>query len=692
MLSTSGIPAEVNYGRREAQRYRTLRQIADAMVLHRNLRDLFLDLANRLRRALPFNFITFVLHDAENNALRLHSWSVTGGRAFHPVQWTVEDTAAGWVWKQQRPLLIRDVRAEYRFPKALAVLRDHHVRTYYVLPMSTGTCKVGTLGIGNCEPSVYGADDLDFMQCLAHFVTVAVNNLLKATQVEHERDRLRLLLGLSNTLVSNRSFDELFSTIANSLRGVLQHDITALTLCNPQKSSLRVHALDHSESVRFSPPTATEFPLGATLTAEVLAQGKPLVFRHSDLEERREDEFLASAMSQGIRSVCCVPIATSRGQLGTINLFSFRDRSFEPADLELLVEIGTQIGIALENASAFGEIAELKERLAQEKLYLEDELRTAHNFEHMVGNSAALKKVLKQIEVVAPSDATVLIQGETGTGKELVARATHHLSARKSGAFIKLNCAAIPTGLIESELFGHEKGAFTGAIAQKVGRLELANQGTLFLDEVGDIPLEIQPKLLRVLQEQEFERLGGTRTTKVNVRIIAATNRDLAQMVAERQFRSDLFYRLNVFPVHVPPLRERRGDIRMLVHYFVQKFSSRRNKRIETIPSEAMKALLEWPWPGNIRELENFMERAVLLTNGPALHVPVAELQSAANLSSPDARTLEAAERDHIVRALRETRGVVAGPRGAATRLGLKRTTLLYKMEKLGIHREAFRT
>jgi formate hydrogenlyase transcriptional activator len=298
-----------------------------------------------------------------------------------------------------------------------------------------------------------------------------------------------------------------------------------------------------------------------------------------------------------------------------------------------------------------------------------------------------LKEILNQVETVAPMDATVLILGETGTGKELVARAIHRLSRRSDRTFVKLNCAAIPSGLLESELFGHERGAFTGAIAQKIGRLELANQGTLFLDEVGDIPLELQPKLLRALQEKEFERLGSTRTISVDVRLVAATNRELEKMVADKEFRVDLYYRLKVFPIKIPPLRDRKGDIPLLVRYFVHMHARRMDKHIETIPTEVMKVLSEWHWPGNVRELENFIERAVILTSGSALRAPLGELEASRESSYANETTLEATEREHIIQALRAAKGAIGGPDGAAKRLGLKRTTLNSKMKKLGIER-----
>jgi formate hydrogenlyase transcriptional activator len=376
-----------------------------------------------------------------------------------------------------------------------------------------------------------------------------------------------------------------------------------------------------------------------------------------------------------------------------LNVGRRQDDGFSPEDVELLSQVAQQIAIAVENALAYQQIAELKEKLSKEKLYLEREIQTEYNFEEIVGESQSLRRVLKEVETVARTDSTVLILGETGSGKELIARALHNLSERRDRTFVKLNCAAIPTGLLESELFGHEKGAFTGAIATKVGRFELADRGTIFLDEVGEIPLELQVKLLRVLQEQEFERLGGTRTMRVNVRVIAATNRDLAQLVDEQKFRSDLYYRLKVFPILVPPLRERAEDIPMLVRHFVQKFSVRMKKRIETIPAQAMRALQTYWWPGNIRELENFIERAVILTQGNDLFVPLTELKSApaammsAATNSLNA-TIEQAEREHILKALQESDWVIGGPTGAAARLGMKRTTLQSKIQKLGLTRQ----
>ena len=379
-----------------------------------------------------------------------------------------------------------------------------------------------------------------------------------------------------------------------------------------------------------------------------------------------------------------MPLISRDRSLGVLALASREENAFDREATAFLSQVAQQVAIGVENALAYGEIADLKDKLAQEKLYLEDEIRGEMDFEGIVGQSSALRHVLNLVETVAPSDSTVLLLGETGTGKELIARAIHERSRRKERTFVKLNCAAIPTGLLESELFGHERGAFTGAIAQKVGRLELADQGSLFLDEVGDIPVEIQPKLLRALQEREFERLGSNRTKKVDVRLVAATNRDLEKMMENREFRSDLYYRLNVFPIRIPPLRERPEDIPLLVRYFTQKYGRLMNKEIESIPAAAMRKLSSWHWPGNIRELENFIERSVILTHGAALQAPIAELTNNGR-TTPVAGTREANERDEMVRILKTTNGRVAGPDGAAARMGLKRTTLIARMKKLGV-------
>jgi len=506
---------------------------------------------------------------------------------------------------------------------------------------------------------------------------------------ERKRAQEALLLQITNILVTNLDVRRLFAAISASLRQVTSHEFASLALLQAAGKELRVEVLYSYGKGAIAPEAV--MPLEGSPAAAALASHKPLLIEAVDLQHF-PSEMTRGFAAEGLACACILPLVSRDQALGTLNVGSRRRSAFAQEDVTLLSQVASQIALAVDNALEFQQVAEVKEKLAEEKLYLEEELRTEYDFEEIVGESPSLMRVLKQVETVAPTEATVLILGETGTGKELIARAIHDLSPRRNRTFVKLNCAAIPSGLLESELFGHERGAFTGAISQKIGRAELAHLGTLFLDEVGDIPLELQPKLLRVLQEKEFERLGSTRTIPVDIRLVAATNRDLAQMVADRQFRSDLYYRLKVFPISVPPLRERGAeDIRLLALRFAQKHAQRMKKRIDTIPPEALEALARWHWPGNVRELENLIERAVILSRGPVLYVPLTELRPMAEGEPvPNSATLEAAEREHILRVLRGTQGVIGGPHGAAARLGLKRTTLNSKMRKLGITRQDF--
>jgi formate hydrogenlyase transcriptional activator len=498
-------------------------------------------------------------------------------------------------------------------------------------------------------------------------------------------DRLRLILDISNTIVANLELEDLLHAVAASLRKALHCDVAAITVADTQAGCLRFHAVDFPDSVGVARP-GFMMPIEGTLLGEVFRTGKPTI--HSPANGIGVDEV---AGPEGIRFCCAVPLVSRNKTLGTLSVGQ-KERPPE-RDLELLVGLSTQVAIALDNSIAWGQVNDLKNQLAREKVYLEDEIRSEMHFREIVGRTRVLHQVLQQVEVVAPTDSTVLISGETGTGKEAVARAIHDLSARKPKAFVKLNCAALPTGLMESELFGHEKGAFTGAIAQRTGRFELANGGTIFLDEIGEVPLEVQPKLLRVLQEREFERLGGSRTLRTDARLIAATNRDLEAMVREQKFRSDLYYRLDVFPIRVPPLRERADDIPLLVRHFVHQFGRRMGKTIETIPSEMMNALVRYQWPGNIRELQNVIERAVILTPGSVLNVAIGELTTRStqptthSADSPKAMqsVLDETERRHIIQALEHSNWVIAGPNGAAARLGMKRSTLQARMQKLGV-------
>jgi formate hydrogenlyase transcriptional activator len=467
---------------------------------------------------------------------------------------------------------------------------------------------------------------------------------------------------------------------------VARFDFLALVLHDAASNTMRLHVLETCEPV--PPGTVIVLPPEEDPAGLVWQTQRPLV-TSSVAELRSWPRLLDIVQPYGVQSYCWLPLTTARQRLGTLNFTSKQVGAYDTADMDFLQQVANQVAVAVENALAFQDIEALNDQLHRENVYLEDEVRAENNFGEIVGESVALRRVLKEVETVAPTDSTVLVCGETGTGKELIARALHELSLRKGRTFVKLNCAAMPTGLLESELFGHEKGAFTGAICQNVGRFELAHRGTLFLDEVGDIPPELQPKLLRVLQEQEFERLGSTKTIKVDVRLVAATNRNLARIVADGTFRADLYYRLNVFPVVLPPLRERPDDIPRLVRHFTQRFARRMGRRIETIPSAVMDALVRYPWPGNVRELQNVIERAVILSPGSSLQVPPGDLQPATQAAAPTsaAATLADAEREHILAALRETGWVLGGSGGAAARLGMKRSTLYKKMKKLGISR-----
>ncbi len=678
-----------------SSRSQALLQVAESIAHHRDLAELFHDLAARLHGVAHFDYLNLVLHDPERQVMRLHLLETLRAR---PTQLRVGrespigSTPSGRVLETQEAFVVSDVEAETSFPALMEALRQEGVRSFCVVPLTTAQRRLGTIGFGKLEPHHYDASEVDFMQQVARQVAVAVDNALNfetarayQQQLARERDRLRVLLEVNNALVSTLDLRQLFHVIASSLRRVLHHEYTSLALLDPKTNRLRVRALDFSGGQGLIHEEMS-VPLEKSPAGEAFSARLPQRYARADLE-RFDSDITRRLIAEGVRVECCVPLITRERVLGTLNVASFRDSAFPQEDQDLLSQVGAQVAIAVENALAFQEIAELKNKLTEEKLYLEDEIRTEHNFEEIVGESPVLKSLLSQLQTVAPTDSTVLITGETGTGKELIARALHNLSARRDRTFVKINCAAIPTGLLESELFGHEKGAFTGAIAQKLGRFELADKGTLFLDEVADIPLELQPKLLRVLQEQEFERLGSTRTRHVDVRVVAATNSDLARMVEKGAFRSDLFYRLNVFPLAVPPLRERREDIATLVRYFVQRYARRMNRHIETVSTETIAALERYHWPGNVRELENLIERAVILSPSPVLRIPLSELKSNPDGHTAGLPTLAEAERDHILRALEESKWVLGGPKGAAALLGMKRTTLQSRMQKLGISR-----
>src|SRR5713101_2638698 len=674
--------------RPERHRDRRLLETTDVVVRARNLPDLFKELAPRVLNLTGCDFLKFSQHDPSQNCMVTHYWK-RNQESGQCDAFAVDECVSGWVWMHQAVVTIPDVEKEKRFPLCMQELRKHGVRSYSVLPLSTSERHFGALGLGKSVPEILDSEDLEFFHRVAFMVSLALENQQAHRAGEEQRERLQGLVTIGRDLGSTLDLEVMTTNILSNLRGVTHHNHAALMLLEEDGKILRRYAMD-------SPPWEAyrnqdeRLPLKEALSARAI-ETRSVVFWSAEDLSKLETPLGTALRASGIQSLINVPLLAGGQVWGSLNLGSMQKDAFSAPDADYLQQVANLIAAAIRNAHAYREVAQLKDRLAGEKRYLESEIRSEMRWDEIVGSSPALKRVLDYASIVATTDSTVLITGETGTGKERVARAIHGMSRRKDRSFIKLNCAAIPTGLLESELFGHEKGAFTGAVSQKIGRLELADKGTLFLDEIGEIALELQPKLLRVLQDQEFERLGGTRTIRVDTRVIAATNRDLARAVEEKEFRSDLFYRLHVFPLHLPALRDRREDIPMLVRHFVEKSGARLGRRIESVPDEALEAMRQWSWPGNIRELENFIERSVILSEGNVLRSPLAELRhEIARQRTGSEGTLQDREREHIIEVLRQTRGVLSGPRGAAARLGLKRTTLQYKLQKLGISRTEY--
>jgi formate hydrogenlyase transcriptional activator len=705
----------------DAERYAALFRISEALSVCGEPEQLARVLAEQLRELISFDHLDALIFKENSNEIEWHAWG-TDPLPFPDIP--IEETSTWHVFRTQEPLHVADWSADVTFPRLKQLMEKDGRKFGSVIrvPLTTSHRRLGTLGIASRDRNAYRSEDVCFLQLVSRGVALAIDdflNLRKARsarlEVERQNTRLKLLLDLTNRVTSNLDLTELLNATTGSVRQVMESDLVAIALLDSESGQFRIYALDFPNSKGFIHEELLTSHNGASIRAfETL---KPVIVNQFDPAEFGP-ESSQIVISEGLKTLCIAPLVNRGRAIGVLGLGRKENNSFSEHDAEFLAEVAGQVAIAIENALAYHEISELKDKLAQEKLYLEEEIRSELNFEHIIGSSPALKQVLELVETVASSDSTVLLLGDTGTGKELIARAIHDHSRRKDRTFVKLNCAAIPTGLLESELFGHEKGAFTGAITQKMGRLELADQGTLFLDEVGDISIEIQPKLLRALQEREFERLGSTHTKKVNVRLVAATNRDLEKMVAEREFRRDLYYRLNVFPIRIPPLRERREDIPLLVRFFVQKLARRMQKRIETIPAAAMKTLMNWEWPGNIRELENFVERAVILTRGKSLEVPIAELRKSTNdsvvpnsngrqdeisrivretISEISKGTTRGATQEHqdterqaIMRVLRETKGRVGGADGAAARMAINRTTLVSRIKKFGINPRHF--
>ena len=684
-----------------AERYATLIRISQATGIHRDPKELFEALTNELRRIVPFDYVGVSLRHQNSAHFQDHFINVESRSLLPNGNLASEERLTSWAYEHQQPLLTSTDEPDSRYRRAHGILKGYGIRSTCTLPLTTAHRRLGAISFGSKSPHTYAPDEVRFASLVADQIALAFDNALNfldlqktSEELQNKNDRLQLLLGLTNQLVSNLELSDLLRSVATSVRRVLHCDTVGVALPAGERGGLRLRILDFPGSKGFVQEGMTLGP--ETDSGTVFRTAKPLLVQDAGLPDSIRPN---SWIMEGLACGCLLPLIGRSRVLGVLGVARRTDDAFTQDELDVVAQVANQIALAVENALAYGRIRDLTEQLSNEKLYLEDEIRVGMNFAQIVGNSPALRKVLKRVETVAPTDSTVLICGETGTGKELVARAIHDLSPRSSKAFVKLNCAAIPTGLLESELSGHEKGAFTGAIALRVGRFEIANGGTIFLDEVGEIPLELQTKLLRVLQEREFERLGSSRTLRTDARLIAATNRDLQAMMNEQQFRSDLFFRLNVFPISILPLRQRREDVPLLVRHFAQQFARRMDKTIDTIPSKTMDAFCAYDWPGNIREVQNVIERAVILSTGTALRVDVADLKpqrrrqavrrfpSSRHPTSTIRNVLEVTERQHILDALEHCNWVVAGRRGAAARLGMNRSTLQLRMQKLGIVR-----
>jgi formate hydrogenlyase transcriptional activator len=682
-------------GADQQTRYETLRQVSGVIASQADLNGVLENLARFLPSVVSFEFLGVALHDPERRVSRLYAFGGTlaGSTEIGTEIPVAEASTATMLLEEQKPIILNDVEKETRFPDIVERARPYGVRSMCLLPLTSPRRQLGVLVFGTTYQKDYDAEDLKLMTTVAAHVAVAVENALNFEEARsyqqlllRERDRLRLLLEVNNHVISHLELGDLFQAVSSALRDCFHHEYTGLWLFEEGSPRLRCVGMDFPSNRGFIQKIQS-LDLTPAEVEEIRSRSPRLVNREEIAQ--LPPKFASPAQAENIHSAVSIPLVLGSKPLGILTLGSTGESAFAPEELGLLLQVGDQVALAMENALAYEKVAEARNQLSTEKTYLEDEIRYDHNVEDIVGKSRALRETLSKAEIVATTDATVLLMGETGTGKELIARLIHNKSSRRDHTFVKLNCAAVPSGLMESELFGHERGAFTGAVATKVGRFELAHRGSLFLDEVGDIALDLQPKLLRVLQEKEFERLGSTRTLKVDARLIAATNRDLSQMVASGEFREDLYYRLAVFPIQLPPLRERREDIPLLVEYFVARYASRMKKRIREIPTQALQAMTEWTWPGNIRELQNIIERAVILSTGECLEVPLEELKpprtGRTSTSAARSLNLREVEREAILEALRKTNGRISGPGGAAALLGLKRTTLQYRMRLLDI-------
>jgi len=694
-----------------------LPSLSQALLFQREIADILRLLENSAGPVIGYEQVNLILADPKTRQPRLHylSRSNKGIASLEAVQFG--DLPAALIFGTKKMLLCDGPNFRRDYPKSANLPPYSGLEAYCLLPLKIGRHFLGGIEFIKLHEEKLGENELLQMRQLAAVVAAALEGLLERAvlkvreeQTRVEREHYRVLVEVTNTALSKLNMKDLANEISEAIHGYFGFDYVSLDTCDLATHKLRTHSVLYQDNgSRMC--NSVEMSIYASLSGQVM------LGKEKALLDRQQIEMLAGKYSQvailgdqGFQMILALPLISGDKARGALKLGHYRPYIFTPETFELLEQIAARLAIVLDNALAYEEISTLKDKLASENRYLTEEIRNYAGFDEIIGSSLAMQSVLQQVETVASSDATVLILGETGTGKELIARAIHRLSSRCSNTMVKMNCAAVPSGLIESDLFGHEKGAFTGAQAQRLGRFELAHKSTLFLDEVGDIPLELQPKLLRVLQEREIERLGGSKVIPVDVRVIAATNCDLQQMVADRQYRSDLYYRLNVCPIVIPPLRERPEDIPPLVNFFTRKYAQRMNRHIEGVPAETIARLVQMPWPGNVRELENVIERAVIFSRGSVLNLPFDEIQqhtaqpgiqssSAPLLSAPAApkapesagHNFSEVDRESIIRVLRETFGVVAGPRGAAARLGMKRTTLLSRMQRMGLSAKDFK-
>lgn len=694
--------------RKSEERRRTLLEINNAIITKLNQDELFHAICEALKGVVPYGRVALILRDPATDVLRIAALEGPfQGKKFSVGNELGPESISRWVVENQRPLLRRDLEAEWKYPTEQLLL-ESGLRSLCALPLIAREEASGVLFLVSSTTGEYSEDDVLFLQEVANQVALAVGNVRAYEeignlnkQVASTAEHLRMLLEINNAIVTNLSQEALLRSIAESLRRGVPFDRAALTIYQPGRDVFRFVAIEGSSVSSYFQPKLEISPRKNSV-GWVFHHQRPILRQDLDREKQYDNERRLAA--EGMRSHCVVPLIVRGKSIGTLNVAHSLPGQYSEENAAFLQEVANQVALAVENMQSYEEIAALKARLEKENIYLQEEIRTEHNFEEIVGNSHALLEVLRAVEQVAPTDSTVLIHGETGTGKELIARAIHNRSLRKERPLVRVDCSAISAGLIESELFGHMKGAFTGASERRTGRFEIADGGTIFLDEIGELPLEMQVKLLRVLQEREFEPVGSNRSIRVDVRVIAATNRNLQEAVNAGRFRSDLFYRLNVVPLEVPPLRKRRSDIPQLVSFYLSRYSKKLARQVDTVSQDVMERMMSYPWPGNVRELQNVIERAVILSSGPNLLLnrdllpgPSSDAQEKFELPMQEplparpepARlsTMEELERSHIVCALQQTGGVIEGPRGAARILDLHPNTLRHRMHKLGVRR-----